>query len=42
MDSSGVSPARVEVASSQERMYVYRCLECSIVYAGYMVLEYAV
>jgi hypothetical protein len=42
MDSSGVSPARVEVASGQEQMYVYRCRERRIVYAGYMVLVYAV
>jgi hypothetical protein len=42
MESTGVSPARVEFASGQEQMYVYRCRECSIVYAGYMELVYAV
>jgi hypothetical protein len=38
MDSTGVSPARVEVASGQEQMCVYGCRVCSIVYAGYRVL----
>ena len=42
MDSASVSPARIEIASSQERVYVYRCRVFSIAYAGYKVLVYAV
>ena len=42
MDSAGDSPARVEVASGQKQVYGYYCQVCSVEYAGYRVVVYAV
>lgn len=42
MNMAGVCPARVEVASGEEQMYVYCCRVCSVEYAGYRVVVYAV
>ena len=42
MESASVSPARVEVASGQEQMYVDYCRVRSVEYAGYRVVVYAV